>query len=156
MSKKNLKKTKVRRAASNNLNIGRSYAGLGLFTKEPIKRGSFVIEYIGPILTAAEADKKGGKYLYQVNSRRAIDGSVRWNLARYLNHSCSGNCIAYNENSHIKIYARRNIIAGEELTYNYGREYFKDIIGGKDKCLCEDCRKKRTIKVKKLKNRSEK
>ena len=42
-----------------NLIIKRSIAGLGLFTKESIERGGFVIEYKGPILTEKEANLKG-------------------------------------------------------------------------------------------------
>ena len=43
--------------------VKKSVAGLGLFTTGHIKKGAFIIEYVGPLLTADEANKKGGKYL---------------------------------------------------------------------------------------------
>jgi SET domain-containing protein len=74
--------------------IKKSITGLGLFASLPYKKGEFVIEYIGVALTPKQADEKGGQYLFEVNSRKTIDGSVRYNTARYINHSCSPNCEA--------------------------------------------------------------
>ena len=49
-----------------------------------------------------------------------IDGGVRGNAARWINHSCDGNCIADERDGRIFIVALRNISAGEELSYDYG------------------------------------
>ena len=38
----------------------------------------------------------------------------------------------------VLIYARRNIDAGEELSYDYGKEYFDDLIKPKG-CRCDHC-----------------
>ncbi|OHA80800.1 MAG: hypothetical protein A2675_01630 [Candidatus Yonathbacteria bacterium RIFCSPHIGHO2_01_FULL_51_10] len=122
--------------------VRRSKAGLGLFTKEPIKRGAFVIEYTGKVLTRAEADEKGGKYLFDVNSRRVVDGTERINRARYINHSCRPNCEAEIKGGRILISAKRAILAGEELFYNYGKEYFNEFIKPYG-CRCEKCAEKR-------------
>ena len=40
------------------------------------------------------------------------------------------------------MYALRHIRAGEEITYDYGKEYFDAFIG-KDRCLCVKCTARR-------------
>jgi hypothetical protein len=49
-----------------------------------------------------------------------LDGNVDWNPARFINHSCDPNCEAMLEGGRIWLVARRNIEAGEEMTFNYG------------------------------------
>ena len=119
--------------------IGRSSAGLGLFATEKITKGSFVIEYTGEKITTAQANERGGKYLFTLNSRFTIDGKGRENTARYLNHSCHPNCEARIERGHINIYAIRQILPGQELTYDYGEEYVEQYIAPHG-CRCRKCR----------------
>lgn len=118
--------------------IGRSKAGLGLFAQEPILRGSFVIEYFGSFLSNKEADKSGGKYLFEISRKLIVQGNSRKNLARYINHSCKPNCRAEIDGQRIYIYVRRKIEPGEELTYNYGKDYFEGEIKPIG-CLCAYC-----------------
>lgn len=109
--------------------VKRGTSGRGLFAKTPIKRKDFVIEYWGPIITDDEADIKGGKYLYDIEDTKfTIDGSIKKNLARNINHSCKPNCEAVTEGKRIFIYALRKINPGEELNYDYGKEYFDEYI----------------------------
>jgi SET domain-containing protein len=125
--------------------VKKSSAGLGLFATADFKKGDFIIEYTGEKITEAEANRRGGKYLFELNDDWTIDGKSRENTARYLNHACKPNCepeLDENE-EHIYIYAKRNIKAGEELTYNYGKMYFNDYIG-KDNCRCASCVAART------------
>ena len=112
------------------LDVKRSSAGLGLFAGEPIKKGAKVIEYIGEKITADEANRRGGKYLFEINSKWTIDGTNRKNIARYVNHACgsAANCEAEVKNGRIFILAKKNIATGEELTYDYGEEYFDEHI----------------------------
>ena len=121
------------------LTVRRSVSGLGLFTKDPIRRRKFIIEYHGPVMTRKEADEKGGKYLFEVNNRKVINGSPRYNTARYINHSCKPNCETDIVKGRIYVYAKRNIKSGEELTYDYGKEYFNDFIKPHG-CRCAKCR----------------
>lgn len=123
------------------LRVGRSSAGLGLFTKDPIPKGAFIVEYFGPMLTDKQADNKGGKYLFEIKKDHIIDGTSRKNIARYINHSCRPNCEPETPNKRVLIYATKNIKAGEELTYDYGDEYFDDIIEPHG-CKCAPCNKK--------------
>ncbi len=100
-----------------------------------------MIEYTGALLPNAVADRRGGRYLFQVNSRWTIDGSGRENLSRYINHSCAPNCVAHTRGKRVLIYSRRRISPGEELSYDYGKEYFNEYIRPKG-CLCETCRER--------------
>jgi uncharacterized protein len=118
--------------------VRRSQTGLGLFAVRGFKRGAFVIEYTGKLLPNDAADRIGGKYLFRVDSRWTIDGSGRQNLSRYINHSCRPNCVAYTRGRKVKIYSRRRIEPGEELTYHYGKEYFDAYIRPRG-CLCSAC-----------------
>ena len=114
----------------------RSSAGIGLFAGEEIPKGVCVIEYTGRILAGKEADEGSGKYLFEVNKRKTIDGNVRTNPARYINHSCRPNCEAIVHAGRVFIFSRMRIKEGAELTYDYGKEYFDEHIGPKG-CRCE-------------------
>ena len=122
--------------------IKRTNAGLGFFALAPIPKGKRIIEYTGPYLPNEEVEKRYGKYFFGVNSKWSIDGSPRSNLARYINHSCAPNAEAIISNRRVWIWSRRNIKAGEEITYDYGKEYFEDIIKPMG-CKCVKCSAKR-------------
>lgn len=126
--------------------VKKSSAGLGLFATAEFKKGELVIEYTGERITEAEANRRGGKYLFELNDNFTIDGKGRENTARYLNHSCKPNCYPElnDDETQIFIYAKRAIKAGEELTYNYGKMYFNDLIGKND-CLCAPCADKKKV-----------
>jgi len=116
----------------------RSAAGLGLFAGEDIPKGACVIEYFGPYISNEEADRLANKYLFAISTRRTIDGSPRANEARYINHSCRPNCEADVHKGRVFIFARRAIKAGEELAYNYGKDYFDSYIKPHG-CRCPKC-----------------
>jgi uncharacterized protein len=112
--------------------VKRGLDGLGLFAEEPIKKG----ELIGNILNKEEADKvKTNMYLFEVNRNKTIDGSVRWNIARYCNHSCDGNAESEIKKGRVFIKATKNINAGDEIVYDYGEEFVKEFIAEKG-CRC--------------------
>ena len=124
--------------------VGRSKTGFGLFATRTIKRGSFVAYYRGRKLRAHVADEIANRYLFEINSRWTIDGSSRRNLARYINHSCRPNADSEVRGHKIVILAKKTIHEGDEITYNYGRNYFNAYI--KDKgCLCPHCHEKRKV-----------
>jgi hypothetical protein len=122
--------------------VRKTPTGLGLFTTREFAKGAFVIEYTGMLLSNDEADRKGGRFLFRVNSRWTVDGSGREHLSRYINHSCAPNCIAYTRGLKIRIYARKHIQAGEELSYDYGKEYLDAYIRPKG-CACASCRERK-------------
>jgi SET domain-containing protein len=126
----------------NRFRVGRSRTGLGLFAVEPIKRGEFIIEYWGKLVRCKDADELQTKYLFDLSTRWAIDGADRRNIARYINHSCKPNAIVHTIRSSIRIFAKRTIQPGEEIAYNYGRDYFEKFIEPIG-CKCEACLEQR-------------
>ena len=124
--------------------VGRSATGLGLFAIKTIPRNAYIVTYRGPVLSTEEADRRerhGARYMFELNSRWTIDGSPRYNLGRYLNHSCRPNAQPVVRKGRIVIVALRSIAPGEEITYDYGREYF-DYFFKETGCRCAACRAK--------------
>jgi SET domain-containing protein len=126
--------------------LGRSRTGLGVFATKPIKKRSRIAEYKGPLLgvdDALKAEQRGNRYLYEVNSRWTINGAGRSNVARYFNHSCNPNADTFIKQRRVFIRALRDIKPGEEIVYDYGRDYLKNVIGLSN-CQCSRCRKRRS------------
>jgi len=120
--------------------VGRSSAGHGLFATRPFKKGERIIEYFGRTISTKEAYKSRSLYLFEVNSRKTIDGTTRENTARYINHSCKPNCEPEIVRGRVWIDAVKNIKAGDEFTYDYGDEYFDEHIKPHG-CRCIKCKK---------------
>ena len=120
--------------------VKKSSAGLGLFAEREYKKGERVIEYTGEVITDAEAQRRGGKYLFELNNQWTIDGKARANTARYINHSCRPNCFPEltDDETQVFIYTKRAITVGEEFTYNYGKYYFNMEIKPHG-CRCAAC-----------------
>lgn len=108
--------------------VGRASAGLGLFATRAFKKGERIIEYFGRTLSREEEYSSRSKYLFEVHSRKTIDGAARENIARYINHSCTPNCEPEIVRGRVFIDALKNIKLGEEFTYDYGEEYFNEHI----------------------------
>jgi hypothetical protein len=128
--------------------VGRSFTGLGLFAIRLIKKGEKIAEYKGPRVGAEEAgrlERRGNRYLYEINPRVTIDGTPRSNIARYANHSCNPNAETYTYGGRVFIRALRKIKPDEEITYDYGTDYLKHVIG-RSRCLCRRCRRRRARK----------
>lgn len=124
--------------------VGRSSAGLGLFATTDIPKGRRVIEYGGWLISAKDGDdlEDRNRYIFNINSRWDLDGSPRWNTTRYINHACRPNCEANTVGNRIIISTIKKVQAGEELTYDYGKEYFDGYIKPIG-CRCLSCEKKR-------------
>ena len=134
--------------SSRSFRVGRSSTGLGLFATKLIKRTVYIATYRGRRISTEESDRRerqGAKYMFELNSRWTIDGSPRWNVARYMNHSCWPNAKPVLRKGRIVFVALRRIAPGEEITYDYGREYFDYFIssGG---CRCAACRTKAAVR----------
>mgnify|MGYP003392904689 CR=1 FL=1 len=146
--------------------IGRSRTGLGLFALKPIKKGSRIIRYFGPMLDCRKKkdDDVENKYLFEINGRWTIDGSVRSNIARYVNHACRPNAESDVRPRERKVFIRaiKNIEPGQEINYDYGTDYFKEFLKPIG-CKCDKCEGKRKVaraeeraKKKRAKARAEK
>ena len=116
--------------------VKRSSAGLGLYATELIKKGETIIEYIGTIIDDKEAERIGHtRYIFEVKKNVNIDGSPRYNIARYANYSCDANAESENNKGRIYIVATKRIKTGEEITFDYGEEYVDEYIKPHG-CLC--------------------
>jgi SET domain-containing protein len=101
--------------------------GSGVFALREIPRGTTIIEYTGERISWDEADRREEKkdpddthtMLFTVNKKVVIDATRRGSDARYINHSCWGNCNSYIEDDRVYIQSRRKILPGEELAYDY-------------------------------------
>jgi SET domain-containing protein len=118
--------------------IKRSKTGLGMFAVRPIPKGKQIAEYTGPIISNKEVHRRKGKYFFGISSKESIDGSKRTNIARYINHSCNPNAEALQNGKRIFIWSKKKIQPGEEITYNYGKEYFEGEIEPVG-CRCPKC-----------------
>jgi [histone H3]-lysine36 N-dimethyltransferase SETMAR len=139
--------------------------GLGLVSTSHVKKGSFICEYAGEILTKFEAMKrdkinqkeKKMNYIFCLNEigsekssstiQTFIDPSRKGNIGRYINHSCDANCdiISTRVDSiipKIAIFANREIPPLTEITFNYGPEGLQVSFDPKKSCNCNsyNCR----------------
>jgi SET domain-containing protein len=122
--------------------VGRAKTGLGLFATRAIRRGTWLLEYTGEMIPDAEAkqrEDRGARYLFEINTRWTIDGYPRSNVARYANHSCKPNMEVEIVKRRILLRSIRAIEPGDELTYNYGRDYLDNYI---PVCKCGHCRRR--------------
>jgi SET domain-containing protein len=69
---------------------------------------------------------EGNVFIFRLNRREAIDGSVAWNLARHANHSCAPNAASRSVGGRIWLTALRPVARGEEITYDYGYSFRDD------------------------------
>ena len=118
--------------------VKRGLAGLGLFAGENIKKGELIIEYIGNILNKEEADKKTtAQYLFEITRNKTIDGSPRWNIARYCNHACEEAANSESEITRGRVFIKaiKNIKEGDEIVYDYGEEFVDEHIAPNG-CRC--------------------
>ena len=139
----------------------------GLFAKHPIIKGSPIIQYTGEKISKEESSRRaleweedarklgqGLVYIFEIDEDWDLDGRIGENPARFINHSCEGNCEAINRDGEIWIYSVKNISKGEELSYDYGydMEHFLDhpCRCGSKNCIGYIVRQDQRIKVKKL------
>lgn len=120
-----------------------SLHGWGVFALEPIAKNRRIVAYTGQKIPNTESLRRERKYLkngsiwcFQLNRGWAIDGHVGGNDARYINHSCQPNCYTQIIDGTIWVRAAKNIVAGEELTYDYHTNG-----EGRIHCICKpDCK----------------
>lgn len=113
-------------------------SGSGVFATRAIPKDTFIVDYKGEKITAAQSDRREKRYLargriwcFKLNTRWARDAAFGGNIGRYLNHSCRPNCYTEIIGDRIWIRALRAIRPGEELTYDYCTDGEAGM-----KCLC--------------------
>lgn len=132
--------------AARSVRVGRSATGLGLFAAKPLAKNDYIVTYRGKRIPTAQAQRRErrsrAKYMFEIDRRWTIDGASRRNLGRYLNHSCAPNAQAVLRAGKIVFVALRAIAPGEEITLDYGDEYFVLYIEPLG-CRCAACAGKR-------------
>ena len=109
-------------------------AGLGLFAKSNISKGSRIVEYKGRRTTwkEVENDYKNG-YIYTIDPQHVIDAKTyRKALARYANdaqgmvrkNGIKNNARYVVDGLKVYIEAVKNVSAGSEIFVSYGKEYW--------------------------------
>jgi SET domain-containing protein len=108
--------------------------GWGVFALEPINKNKRIIDYAGELISNKQSESREDRYLskgciwvFRVNRNWSRDANVGGNVARFINHSCTGNCYVQVIDKTIWICASRWIAPGEELTYDYNTEGDKTI-----------------------------
>jgi len=105
-------------------------AGWGVYTKHALKKGDFVHEYVGEMISQEEAERRGiiydkmnMSYLFNLTSDFVVDASRKGNKTRYINHSSKPNCepkmITVNGDIRIGLFAKEDIDAQSELFFDY-------------------------------------
>src|ERR1700688_3047736 len=129
--------------------VGRAATGLGLFAAKPIAKKAYIATYRGKRIPTVEAHRReqrgAAKYMFEINRQWTIDGSSRRNLGRYINHACRPNCEAVLRQGRMIFLALRDIAPGEEITLDYGKEYFNLFIAPLG-CRCAACAR-RAVKI---------
>jgi len=105
--------------------------GNGVFARRPIPAGERIIEYTGQRISwdkaTRRAEEAGGPinhtFYFSLADGRVIDGGRNGNEARWINHACTPNCEAFEDDGKVYIHAMQDIEAGAELNYNYALIY---------------------------------
>ncbi|XP_062930034.1 histone-lysine N-methyltransferase EHMT1-like isoform X1 [Mobula hypostoma] len=128
--------------------------GWGVRSLQDIPKGHFICEYVGELITDAEADvREDDSYLFDLDNKEGdvycIDARYYGNVSRFVNHLCEPNLIPVRVfMSHqdlrfprIAFFSSRDIKCGEELGFDYG-DRFWDIKSKYFTCQCgsEKCK----------------
>uniref|UniRef100_A0A671NTV9 Histone-lysine N-methyltransferase EHMT1-like n=1 Tax=Sinocyclocheilus anshuiensis TaxID=1608454 RepID=A0A671NTV9_9TELE len=122
--------------------------GWGVKTLQDIPQGTFVCEYVGEIISDTEADvRENDSYLFSLDSKvgdmYCVDARFYGNISRFINHHCEPNlfpCRVFTSHQDLRFpriafFACKNISAGDELGFDYGR-HFWDVKGKLFSCQC--------------------
>jgi SET domain-containing protein len=101
--------------------------GKGVYAQVGLRAGEIIIEYKGEVIPWSEALRRhphdpsdpNHTFYFHIDDDHVIDGGVRGNAARWINHACAPNCETEDDNGRIFIKALRDIAAGEELFFDY-------------------------------------
>src|SRR5262245_31345988 len=121
--------------------VGRSRTGLGLFATAAIAKSAYIVDYSGRRISHAQGQRleaRGSRYVFEIDDRWSVDGSSRRNIGRYANHSCRPNAESDLVEGRIILRAIKAIRPGDEITYDYGEEYFELFIKPIG-CRCVKC-----------------
>jgi SET domain-containing protein len=127
--------------------------GKGVFALQDIAEGEELIEYVGEVISWAEAERRhphdpqnpNHTFYFHLDEGHVIDGLQGGNASRWINHACAPNCEADQQGNRVFIRALRDIAAGEELNFDYGLiidERYTPKLKAEYACWCgaDECR----------------
>ena len=126
--------------------------GWGVKTKSEIPAGTFIMEYLGEVVTDKEFKRRmhtdyqqdSHHYCLHVGEGLVIDGHRMGGECRFVNHSCKPNCEmqkwSVNGSWRMALFSRGQIPSNEELTYDYNFSLFNPHEGQTCHCGNEECR----------------
>uniref|UniRef100_A0A0C9R856 Ash1 protein n=1 Tax=Fopius arisanus TaxID=64838 RepID=A0A0C9R856_9HYME len=126
--------------------------GWGVRTKDSIKSGVFILEYVGEVVSEREFKSRMATryandthhYCLHLDGGLVIDGHRMGGDGRFVNHSCEPNCEMQKWSVHglprMALFALRDIKSGEELTYDYNFALFNPSEGQECRCGSNACR----------------
>ena len=130
--------------------------GYGLFANEQLQADTYVVEYVGEIITLDELLRRRKeisttKHLYamEIKKNTYIDSTDIGSVSRFINHSCEPNCTAevwvVANRYRVAITTTKIINKGEELSFDYAWE----VVDGRPltKCLCGTSSCRGTIEI---------
>ena len=127
--------------------------GWGVKAMERISAGSFVVEYVGEVITNEEAEERGKKYdaegrtyLFDLDFNEGegednmytVDAAFYGNLSHFVNHSCDPNLNIFNvfinnldpNMPQLALFAKREIKKGEQITFDYCQNPSAESVSG--------------------------
>uniref|UniRef100_A0A8C9WMI8 Euchromatic histone-lysine N-methyltransferase 1a n=1 Tax=Scleropages formosus TaxID=113540 RepID=A0A8C9WMI8_SCLFO len=122
--------------------------GWGVKALQDIPEGTFVCEYIGEIISDADADiREDDSYLFNLDNKvgdvYCVDARFYGNVSRFINHMCEPNLFPVRVFTthqdlrfpHVAFFASKLIRAGDELGFDYG-DHFWEIKSRYFSCQC--------------------
>ncbi|XP_006881973.1 PREDICTED: histone-lysine N-methyltransferase EHMT2-like [Elephantulus edwardii] len=126
--------------------------GWGVCALQTIPQGTFICEYVGELISDAEADvREDDSYLFDLDNKdgEGIDARYYGNISRFINHLCDPNIIPVRvfmlhqdlRFPRIAFFSSRDIRTREELGFDYS-DRFWDIKSKYFTCQCgsEKCK----------------
>ena len=111
--------------------------GYGVFARKAIAKGAFICEVTGVLRKRSKKIAKTNDYLIKYPAAESgdeeyvIDTREKGNYARFVNHSFEPNCeirsVFCEDLVHVLIFALKEILQDEQLTCNYGEEYWQQM-----------------------------
>lgn len=115
--------------------------GWGVKTLRAIRKGTFVTQYVGEVITSEEAEKRGKEYdaagrtyLFDLDYNETeeqcpytVDAAMYGNISHFINHSCDPNLAVYGvwincldpNLPKLALFATRDIKQNAEITFDY-------------------------------------